>query len=81
MSELGTAGVAFDPDLVAVAYGGVTVCSGGVAADHDAAAVRAPHGRTTPRGRCATSGSAAGSGAVLTTDLGHGYIDENRTTS
>ncbi len=26
-------------------------------------------------------GLGAGSGAVLTTDLGHGYIDENRTTS
>jgi N-acetylglutamate synthase/N-acetylornithine aminotransferase len=26
-------------------------------------------------------GIGAGKGAVLATDLGHGYIDENRTTS
>ena len=26
-------------------------------------------------------GLGAGTGAVLFTDLGHGYIDENRTTS
>ncbi len=26
-------------------------------------------------------GMGSGEGAVLATDLGHGYIDENRTTS
>ena len=44
VSELGTAGVAFDPDRVAVAYGGVTVCRDGVAADHDAGGGGRPHG-------------------------------------
>jgi glutamate N-acetyltransferase/amino-acid N-acetyltransferase len=80
VSELGTAGVAFDPDLVAVAYGGITVCSGGVASDHDAQAVRAHMAGRHLELSC-DLGLGPGSGAVLTTDLGHGYIDENRTTS
>src|SRR5207302_1525788 len=36
VSELGTAGVAFDSDLVSVAYGGTVVCRDGIAASHDA---------------------------------------------
>ena len=36
VSELGSAGVAFDIDAVSVAYGDVVVCAGGVAVDHDA---------------------------------------------
>ena len=41
VSELGSAGVAFDIDRVEVAYGGVVVCRRGVAVAHDDAAVRA----------------------------------------
>ena len=59
----------------------MTVCRDGVAADHDA-------GRAWPStwpGRWSTStadlGLADGDGVVLGVDLGHGYIDENRTTS
>ena len=68
------------PRQVSVAYGGVVVCAGGVAVDHDAAAVAAhmagsPHrDRVRPR-------LGHGTAAVLGTDLGYGYIDENRTTS
>jgi glutamate N-acetyltransferase/amino-acid N-acetyltransferase len=80
VSELGTAGVAFDPDLVSVAYGGVVVCAGGVAAAHDAAAVAAHMAGRHVELRC-DLGLGDGSAVVLTTDLGHGYIDENRTTS
>jgi glutamate N-acetyltransferase / amino-acid N-acetyltransferase len=80
VSELGTAGVAFDPDRVAVAYGGITVCSGGVAATHDAAALKTHMAGRHLELEC-DLGLGSGSGAVLTTDLGHGYIDENRTTS
>ena len=80
VSELGSAGVAFDPDLVSVTYGGVAVCRDGVAADHDTAAV-ADHmaGRAVEIG--CHLGLGEGSAVVLCTDLGYGYIDENRTTS
>jgi N-acetylglutamate synthase/N-acetylornithine aminotransferase len=52
----------------------------GVAAEHDAAGV-ATHmaGRHVEIG--CHLGLGQGSSAVLTTDLGYGYIDENRTTS
>jgi glutamate N-acetyltransferase/amino-acid N-acetyltransferase len=80
VSELGSAGVAFDMDTVSVAYGGVVVCAGGVAVAHDAAAVST---HLTGRHIDITCDLAQGPGqaAVLGTDLGYGYIDENRTTS
>ena len=80
VSELGSAGVGFDLDTVDVAYGGFTVCRGGVAADHDAAALAQYMAGRHVEIRCAL-GLGDGSGAVLATDLGYGYIDENRTTS
>jgi glutamate N-acetyltransferase / amino-acid N-acetyltransferase len=80
VSELGSAGVGFDPDLVSVSYGGVAVCRDGVAAGHDVAAVRAHMSGHDIDLHCEL-GLGDGSGAVLTTDLGYGYIDENRTTS
>jgi glutamate N-acetyltransferase / amino-acid N-acetyltransferase len=80
VSELGTAGVAFDPDIVQIAYGGVVVCAAGTGAAHDAAAVRAHMAGRHIELVCEL-GLGTGSGAVLTTDLGYGYIDENRTTS
>ena len=80
VSELGSAGVSFDMDKVAVAYGGVTVCEGGVEIPHDASAVS-----THMAGRhieiLCDLGLGGGAAAVLGTDLGYGYIDENRTTS
>ncbi|HUA95691.1 MAG TPA: bifunctional glutamate N-acetyltransferase/amino-acid acetyltransferase ArgJ [Acidimicrobiales bacterium] len=80
VSELGSAGVGFDPDRVSVAYGGIPVCVDGVAADHDAAAVAAHMAGRHVEIACQL-GLGPGSSAVLTTDLGYGYIDENRTTS
>jgi glutamate N-acetyltransferase/amino-acid N-acetyltransferase len=80
VSELGSAGVPFDIDKVAVAYGGIRVCEGGIGIPHDAAAVS-----THMAGRhieiLCDLGLGRGVAAVLGTDLGYGYIDENRTTS
>jgi glutamate N-acetyltransferase/amino-acid N-acetyltransferase len=83
VSELGSAGVSFDIDRVSVAYGGVAVCAGGVATPHDpaaAAAVAAHLGGRHIEILC-DLGLGNGAAAVLGTDLGYGYIDENRTTS
>lgn len=80
VSELGAAGVSFDLARVAVGYGGVTVCQAGEALDHDVAAVAAHMAGRTVEITC-DLGLGTGEAAVLTTDLGYGYIDENRTTS
>jgi len=80
VSELGSAGVAFDMNRVKVAYGDTVVCRAGVAADHDATAVAAHLAQRHVELRC-DLGLGDGRAAVLTADLGHGYIDENRTTS
>ena len=80
VSELGSAGVAFDLDRVSVAYGGVTVCAGGVGVAHDPAALAAHLAGPAHRDRL-RPGPGVGAAAVLGTDLGYGYIDENRTTS
>jgi glutamate N-acetyltransferase/amino-acid N-acetyltransferase len=80
VSELGSAGVGFDPDAVSVAYGGVTVCRDGVAAAHDEVAVRSHLAGPTIELTC-DLGLGPGRAVVLTCDLGQGYIDENRTTS
>ena len=80
MSELGSAGVGFEADRVAISYGDVWVCRHGVAAAHDTAAVAAHMAGSHVVIRC-DLGLGGGTGAVLGTDLGHGYIDENRTTS
>jgi glutamate N-acetyltransferase / amino-acid N-acetyltransferase len=80
VSELGSAGVAFDMDQVSVAYGGVAVCTGGVAVPYDAAAVASHLAGRHVEILC-DLGIGSGAAAVLGTDLGYGYIDENRTTS
>jgi glutamate N-acetyltransferase/amino-acid N-acetyltransferase len=80
VSELGSAGVDFDPDDVSVAYGGVTVCDKGIAAAHDSAAVAAHLAKDRIEIECNLN-LGKGEFSVLTCDLSHGYIDENRTTS
>jgi glutamate N-acetyltransferase/amino-acid N-acetyltransferase len=80
LSELGASGALIDPALVSIAYGGIVVCERGIAAAHDAAAVAAV---MAARDLVVSADLGLGSGeaAVLTTDLGHGYIDENMGTS
>ena len=80
VSELGSAGVEFDPDQVAVSYGGVKVCRDGIAVVHDPAAVASHLSGDHVEIDCEL-GLGSGRASVLTCDLGHGYIDENRTTS
>ncbi len=80
VSELGAAGVAFELDRTSVSYGGIVVCERGVAAPHDTESVAAHMAGRAVEISCSL-GMGSGEGAVLATDLGHGYIDENRTTS
>jgi glutamate N-acetyltransferase / amino-acid N-acetyltransferase len=80
VSELGSCGADFDPDRVSVSYGGVKVCSAGVAAPHDAEAVAAHMGGDRIEIECDLE-LGSGTWSVLTCDLSKGYIDENRTTS
>ena len=80
VSELGSAGTPFDIDRVSVAYGGVVVCAGGVAVPHDGHAVAAHMAGRHVQIDC-DLGLGKGRAVVLGTDLGYGYIDENRTTS
>lgn len=80
VSELGSAGVTFDIDKVSVSYGDVTVCRDGIAAAHDTEALERIMDARHIELRC-DLGLGGGAGGVLGTDLGHGYIDENRTTS
>jgi glutamate N-acetyltransferase / amino-acid N-acetyltransferase len=80
VSELGSAGTPFDIDRVSVAYGGTVVCAAGVAVAHDEAAVATHMAGRSIEIDCQL-GLGTGEAAVLGTDLGYGYIDENRTTS
>jgi glutamate N-acetyltransferase/amino-acid N-acetyltransferase len=80
LSELGASGALIDPERVQIAYSGVVVCRDGIACDHDADAVaRAMQARDIEI-RCDLA-LAHGEAVVLTTDLSHAYIDENRRTS
>jgi glutamate N-acetyltransferase / amino-acid N-acetyltransferase len=80
VSELGSAGVSFDPDLVSVAYGGTVVAGNGVAVAHDDAEVRR-HLAGRQVEIVAQLGLGAGEASILTNDLTPGYIDENMRTS
>jgi glutamate N-acetyltransferase/amino-acid N-acetyltransferase len=80
VSELGSSGAAFDPDRVAIAYGGITVCRGGVSSVHDATALSRVMGRRHIE-VVADLGLGDGTALVLTNDLTHAYIDENMRTS
>jgi glutamate N-acetyltransferase/amino-acid N-acetyltransferase len=80
VAELGVAGVDFDPDVVSVSYGDITVCRRGVAAMHDATALQQVMAAEHIVVTC-DLGLGDGTGVILTNDLTHGYIDENMTTS
>jgi glutamate N-acetyltransferase/amino-acid N-acetyltransferase len=79
-SDLGSAGIAFAPDRLRIAYGDIVVADGGVAAPADEHALNAymsgDHIEIT-----ADLGLGSGTATILTNDLSHAYIDENMGTS
>lgn len=75
VSELGSAGVAFDPDKVSIAYDGTVVCRDGVATDAPSPTM----GRVVEL--VADLGLGEGAAVVTTTDLSPEYIAENMRTS
>ncbi len=79
-SDLGTAGVKLDPAALTIAYGGTVVTRGCMPADHDAGAVAAHMGGDRLDVHC-DLGLGDGRARMLTNDLTHGYIDENKGTS
>jgi glutamate N-acetyltransferase/amino-acid N-acetyltransferase len=80
LGAAGSAGVAFDTDASAVAYGGTNVSRGGIEVDHDREAVAA-HMREEKVEIEVHLGAGQGSARVIGIDLGPGYIKENSVTS
>ena len=79
-SELGTAGITFEPDKLSVRYGDLVVADAGITASVDEDALAAymaqDHLEVT-----ANLGLGDGTARILTNDLTHAYIDENMGTS
>lgn len=75
-SELGSAGIDFEQERVAVSYGGIQVAGSGVSIAHDEQAVRAYMAQRRLVIEC-DLGLGSGNFTVLTNDLTHEYIDEN----
>jgi glutamate N-acetyltransferase/amino-acid N-acetyltransferase len=79
-SELGSAGIDFEPDRLTVRYGDLVVAEHGITAPVDAAALA---GYMEQHDLLVTADLGLGDGTarVLTNDLTHAYIDENMGTS
>jgi glutamate N-acetyltransferase/amino-acid N-acetyltransferase len=80
LSELGASGAPLDPQSVDIAYNGVVVCRDSVAAAHDEQELAAAMAQREVEIRCDLK-LGMGEARILTTDLSHAYIDENRRTS
>jgi len=80
LSELGASGAYLDPEAVDISYNGVTVCRDGVACASDETAVTQALAQHDIEILCDLR-LAHGEATVVTTDLSHAYIDENRRTS
>ena len=80
LSELGASGAYLDPERVDISYNGITVCRDGIACAHDAPALATAMAGREIELLCDLH-VAHGRATVLTTDLSHAYIDENRRTS
>jgi glutamate N-acetyltransferase/amino-acid N-acetyltransferase len=80
ISELGSSGASFDLTTVEVSYGDVLVFSGGEEIAHDRNALVSYLSNKSVEISC-DLGLGSGTARVVTTDLGHSYIDENMRTS
>jgi glutamate N-acetyltransferase/amino-acid N-acetyltransferase len=79
-SELGSAGIAFEPQQLTIRYGDLVVAEAGVAAPVDEAALAAYMAQPSIE-VTAHLGLGDGRAHILTNDLTHAYIDENMGTS
>ena len=79
-SELGSAGIEYDPDTVCISYGGTVVADRGITVEHDESKVR-EHMAGRHLEVVADLGLGNGAGSILTNDLTHAYVDENMGTS
>lgn len=80
VSELGSSGAQFELERTSVSYGPTTVFADGIEIAHDRAAISQYMSAKVIDVTC-DLGLGDGVATVLTTDLGHGYIDENMRTS
>jgi glutamate N-acetyltransferase/amino-acid N-acetyltransferase len=80
-SELGSAGIDFEPSRLSVRYGDITVAEGGVDATGVDRAALAAYLDQEWLEVTADLGLGPGRARVLTNDLTHAYIDENMGTS
>jgi len=82
-SEMGAAGIAFDPSTLTITYGGTPVYELGepVEPTEDQATALADHMSGRQLDLVVDLGQGSGSAKVVTTDLSHAYIDENMRTS
>lgn len=81
LGAAGSAGVEFDTDRSAVAYGGITVSRGGIEIDHDRATVAAHMKNEQIEIEVGLGTGGPGAAQVIGIDLGPGYIKENSVTS
>lgn len=75
-SAVGSSGVSFDPDLFSISYGDIVVAANGVAVEYDEPKM-AEYFESRRIRITVDLGLGDGVGEIITTDLGHGYIDEN----
>jgi len=82
-SEMGAAGIAFDPATLTISYGGTLVYELGepVEPTDGQAVALAQHMAGRQLDLVVDLGQGHGSARVVTTDLSHAYIDENMRTS